>query len=133
MIPTDRVVQRGQWLTTVEMDNEPHTPWVRITLASFPGTLAFKLSSDDASALAERLLALTKHQITEGTVGPLFIRETDYHTPPRMRVLQLQLTGVFPGECTIFLTDIVIKRLAFDLAQAVQHIKMLSSEPGGSD
>jgi hypothetical protein len=123
MLPPDRVVQLNQWLTTIETNEPPDTPRVRVALASFPGTLAFSLSPDDAQRLAETLLAISKHQITEGTVGPLHIHETDYHTPPRTRVLELRFTGPFPGECAILLTDIVVRRLAFDLDNVIQQLQ----------
>ena len=123
MLPTDRVVQLGQWLTTLETDESTHARCVQIGLASVPGTLAFRLSPDEAYALAETLLAISKHDISEGTVGLLHIEETDYHTPPRTRVLQLRFTGPFPGKCAILLTDIVAKRLAFDLVNAVQQLQ----------
>jgi hypothetical protein len=123
MLPPDRVMQLGQWLTTIETDESQHTPWVRIALASFPGTLAFRLSPADAQALAETLLAISKHQIAAGEVGPLTIHETDYHTPPRTRVLELRFAGPFPGECAMLLTDIVARRLAFDLVNAVQQLQ----------
>jgi hypothetical protein len=121
MIPADRVVQLNHWLTALEPGTAGQAPQIRITLASFPGTLAFRLSLDEAQALAETLLTISKHYITEGAAGPLRISETDYHTPPRTRVLQLQPTTPFPGECAIFVTDIVARRLAADLVNAVQQ------------
>jgi hypothetical protein len=126
MLPTDRVVQLGHWLTTLETDEAGQARAVRIALASFPGTLAFRLSLEEAQALAAMLLAISKHEITEGAVGVLRIEETDYHTPPRSRVLQLRFTGPFPGECAILLTDIVVRRLAFDLVNAVQQAQASS-------
>ncbi len=121
MLPTDRIVQLGQWLTTLETDEAQQTQSVRIALVSFPGTLAFRLSLTEAQALAEMLLAISKHEIIGGAVSVLTIEETDYHTPPRSRVLQLRFTGPFPGECAILLTDIVARRLAFDLVNVVQQ------------
>lgn len=122
MIPADRVARPGQWQVDVTPDESPQSSRVRLSYVDFPGTLAFYLSGDEAFQLAEALDALTRQYITEAAVGALKVWVTDYHTPPRSRVLEMRFTGPFPGECSALLTDIVARRLAADLTSAAQRL-----------
>ena len=98
MIPSDRVLQLDQWQITSDGGEKRQKKWLRLAFLGFPGTLAFRLRPDEALDLAEALTAIVKHYSSEGSAGPLNVFATDYHTPPRSRVLQLQFAGPFPGE-----------------------------------
>ncbi len=124
MIPADRVLQLDQWQITTEATGKGQTKWLRLAFLGFPGTLAFRLLPDEALDLAEAITSVVKHYTTEGSAGPLNIFATDYHTPPRSRVLQLQFAGPFPGECALLLTDIAAKRIAAQLIAAAQPLQV---------
>ncbi len=121
MLPTDRVLQLDQWQITTEPGEHGQAGWVRLTFLGFPGTLAFRLLPDEALDLADTLTSVVKQYTSEGRAGPLSIVVTDYHTPPRSRVLQLQFAGPFPGECSVLLTDIAAKRIAAQLTATAQR------------
>lgn len=122
MLPADRVLQLDQWQIATEPGEHGHAPWVRLAFLGFPGTLAFRLLPDEALDLAEALTAVVKQYRDEDSAGPLTLSVTDYHVPPRSRVLQLQFAGPFPGECSVLLTDIAAKRIAAQLTAAAQRL-----------
>lgn len=122
MIPADRVARPDQWQVDVIADESSPSGKVRLVFAGFPGTLAFHLTRDEALQLVQALSALTRQYVTEAVAGPLKVSVTDYHTPPRSRVLEMRFTGPFPGECSALFTDVVARRMIADLTATVQRL-----------
>lgn len=97
MIPADRVARPDQWQVDVIVDESSPSGKVRLVFAGFPGTLAFHLTGDETFQLVQALSALTRQYVTEAVAGQLKVSVTDYHTPPRLRVLEMRFTDPFPG------------------------------------
>jgi len=122
MISSDRVIKAGQWSVSASSSGSPKPDFADIRISRSPDPVHFTLNPQDTYDLAGLLLLIVRHAAEEGTAGELKVSVSGEPNEVGIRLLRLEFPESFPGERSIFFTDIVANAFAYDLLVVAERL-----------